>query len=301
MRGETGGEAQKAEDDVLDPRLHVGLAPRLDLVGRLAGERQQHGNVVRAQAPQRVLLLAQYAEVEPIGVDVADLAELARVGDLLQPQHARVVLEQVADHQHALGGARRLDGTLGVGDPLGQRLLDEAVLARLQHPGGEVGMGGNGRGQRDRVEPRIGQKVVEVGGRPARRAATEPGARAPPQRRRTASSVRCRGRCRSYAPGSGPSSRGPPRPPGRARRSQPHQAGRLDPPGHAAQVHDQRRVAHDALRGRGRDARSRSRRDRRRRAPRRGRCCSGRTPAARARAGRGRRHRRRAPAGARGS
>src|ERR1700716_2035870 len=73
VRGEAGREAQEAEDHVLDPGLHVGLAARLDLVRLLAGERQQHGHVVRAQAPQRVLLLAQHAAAEPARVDVADL------------------------------------------------------------------------------------------------------------------------------------------------------------------------------------------------------------------------------------
>ena len=56
---------------------HVALAARLDLVRLLAGEPQQHGHVVRAERPQRVLVGAQLAEVQPVAVDVEDAAELA--------------------------------------------------------------------------------------------------------------------------------------------------------------------------------------------------------------------------------
>ena len=84
---------------------------------------------MRAERPERVLVGAQLAEVEPVGVDVVDLAELAAVGDLLQLRDARVVLEQVPDHQRAPGGVGRGDRALGVRDGLRERLLDEAVLA----------------------------------------------------------------------------------------------------------------------------------------------------------------------------
>jgi hypothetical protein len=86
---------------------------------------------VGAEAPQRVLVGAQLTEVEAVGVDVVDVAELAAAHDQLgERAHPGVVLEQVADHQQrpALGGVER---TLGVGDRLRERLLDEAVLAGL--------------------------------------------------------------------------------------------------------------------------------------------------------------------------
>ena len=81
-----------------------------------------------------------------------DLAELSAVGELLELAHARVVLEQVADHQRAPGPLRRVDRPLGVGDRLGERLLDETVLACFEHAHGELGVRGNGGGERDRIE-----------------------------------------------------------------------------------------------------------------------------------------------------
>ena len=97
------GKRRNAKTTSSMPVAHVGLAARATLDRLLAGEVQDHRDVVRAEAPQRVLVGAQLAEVQAVGVDVVDVAELARVGDLLELAHARVVLEQVADHQHAAG------------------------------------------------------------------------------------------------------------------------------------------------------------------------------------------------------
>ena len=114
--------------------------------GLLAGQMQDDRDVVGAEAPQRVLVGAQLAEVEAVAVDVVDRRR-ARPSSAssLSLRDARVVLEQVADHQHAarrLGG--RGNGALGVGDRLGERLLDEAVLAGLEHRDGELGVVGTG-------------------------------------------------------------------------------------------------------------------------------------------------------------
>ena len=87
--GEAGREAQEAEHDVLDALAHVALAARLDLVGLLAGEPQQHRDVVRAERPQRVLVGAQLAEVQAVAVDVEDAAELAAVDQLLELDRRR--------------------------------------------------------------------------------------------------------------------------------------------------------------------------------------------------------------------
>src|SRR3954463_16020729 len=129
VRGAPGGEAQVAEHDVLDPGLRVGLAARVELVGLLVGQVEDDRDVVGAERPQRVLVRSQLPEVEPVRVDVVDVAELAGVGDLLQLLDARVVLEQVADHEHATRLLGRGDDTLRLRHGLRQRLLDEAVLA----------------------------------------------------------------------------------------------------------------------------------------------------------------------------
>jgi hypothetical protein len=79
-----------------------------------------------------------------------------------------VVLEQVADHQRPASLVRGGHGALGALHRLGERLLDEAVLARAHDGLGELGVRRHGRGEDDRVEPGIGEQLPELGG-PARR------------------------------------------------------------------------------------------------------------------------------------
>ena len=73
-----GGEAQVAEDDVLDALAHVGAPVRDALRGLLADQVQHHRDVVRAEAPQRVLVGAQLAEVQAVAVQVVQLAPARR-------------------------------------------------------------------------------------------------------------------------------------------------------------------------------------------------------------------------------
>src|SRR4051794_3653589 len=155
-------EAQVAEDDVLDRPVHVALAERVQLARLLLGQVQQHRYVVSAQRPERVLVRAQLAKVEPVAVDVADVAELPRTCDLLQLVHARVVLEQVADHQDASCIFPRGYHALGVGDRLRKRLLDEAVLACAQHLDGKLGVQRNRRRDDNCVELVVSEQLVEV-------------------------------------------------------------------------------------------------------------------------------------------
>ncbi len=130
-----------------------------------------------AERPERVLLGPQLAQVEAVAVDVVDVAELAGVHQVLEPLEAGVVLEQVAHHQRAPGGAGRLHHGLGLLGGLGERLLDEAVLAGPEHAKRERGVGGHRGGDHHGVELGIVQQVVERRGgaraREARRHAVE--------------------------------------------------------------------------------------------------------------------------------
>ena len=188
--------------------------------GSSAARRRTHGDVVRAQRPERVLVGAQLAQVEPVAVDVVDLAELARVDQLLQPLQRRGGT-RAGDRPSACGRARRASATtaLGVRQRLGQRLLDEHVLARPRARGGRAARGwapaspprsrrapgrraarrssrvGAGAGER-RADPRELLRVAVADPAPARRRAAR----------------------RSCARGSGPSSRAPRPRPTRSRR-----------------------------------------------------------------------------------
>jgi hypothetical protein len=107
----------------------------------------------------------ELAEIQAVAVDVEDpVAKLTRVGELLQLPHARVVLEQVPNHQYPAACLRGCDRPLGVGDGLGERLLDKAMLAGLQHPYGELGVARDWSSEHHGVECRVLQQLIEIGG-----------------------------------------------------------------------------------------------------------------------------------------
>ena len=161
VRHEPGVEAHERENDILDARLHVALADGVALEGLLAGKPQNHRHVVRAERPERVLVLAVLAEVQPVRVDVVHVAELAGARQLAELLDARVILEQVADHQDAVGCPRGLDEGLRLRSRARQRLLDEAVLPGFEHPGGELRVGRHRRGDHHGVERVVGEQLVE--------------------------------------------------------------------------------------------------------------------------------------------
>jgi hypothetical protein len=118
---------------------------------------------VRPERPQRVLVGPQLAQVEPIPVEVEEVAEVAGVGDRLELLEAGVVLEQVADHQHAPGGARGGGDLLGRRERLGERLLHEAVLPCGEYPQCHLGVRGHRRRADHGVQLGVGEQLVELG------------------------------------------------------------------------------------------------------------------------------------------
>src|SRR5215211_235911 len=167
-------EAHQREHNVLHARLHVALADGGPVVGLLAREHEDHREVVGAEGPERVLVLAMLAEVEAVRVDVAQRAQFAGAHQRGQPFDARVVLEQMAHHEHAFRRARSLDDGLGLLLGLGKRLLHEAVLPRLECLDGEHGVGRHGRGDHQRVERVVAEQLLQPSRRPRRREGAPP-------------------------------------------------------------------------------------------------------------------------------
>ena len=113
------------------------MAVRCRLHDLLLDQVQDHREVVDAERPQRVLVLADLAEVLAVAVDDEHLAELARVDELLHLLHARVVEEEVAGHEDEPARLGEADQLLHLRDPHRRRLLDEDVLAGLERRFGE--------------------------------------------------------------------------------------------------------------------------------------------------------------------
>ena len=162
MRRLPGGEAEVAEDDVLDAGLEERLSAREHLARLLVEEEEDDREVVHAEAPERVLVLPDRPQVLAVPVDVEHLAELARVDQLLQLEDARVVEEQVAGQEGEPALLRERHQRLGVVGAERHRLLDEDVLARGQRPARELCVRRHRGRDDDRLDGVVGEQLVEA-------------------------------------------------------------------------------------------------------------------------------------------
>jgi hypothetical protein len=127
-----GGEPQVAEDDVLDAARQESVALCAHFARLFLEEVQQDRQVVDAERPERVLVRPECPEVLTVAVDVENVAQLARVDDLLQPLHGGVIKQQMTRHQHSAALFREVAQLLQLGGAHRGRLLDEDVLVRLE-------------------------------------------------------------------------------------------------------------------------------------------------------------------------
>src|SRR5262245_4529924 len=88
--------------DVRDIRLEVGAARGGYLDRHLLHEEKDYGDIMRRKAPQRILLAANFSEVETIRVDILQPAQLALLDQLLKAGDRGMVLEQMSHHEDAL-------------------------------------------------------------------------------------------------------------------------------------------------------------------------------------------------------
>lgn len=143
-----GGELQMRGGHVGDGLVQVVAARGQDPRGLLARQGEDHGDVVGREGPEDVLLAPDLAQIQAVGIDVIDPAQLARGGHVLEPDKGRVVLEQMADHEHEPALLGQGDELLGVGLVQNQGLLHIDVASGQQGLTGQ-GVVGLGRGGHD--------------------------------------------------------------------------------------------------------------------------------------------------------
>ncbi len=115
---------------------------------------------MRGEVPDDADVALVKAEVDAARGEEVELAELAAVEHALDRPHRRAVEESVAAHQQQaapLGGVYEAGG---VGARVGERLLDEGVLARLDRGQGQLVMRVDRRRDQDRVDRLVGEQVV---------------------------------------------------------------------------------------------------------------------------------------------
>ena len=125
-------EMQSDEDHIHDPLLEIGLPLGGHDLWFRPEQVQRHRHIVRPEAPERILIHADPAEVQPLAVEVKQIADLACGDEVLHFDDGRMIQEEMSHHQAATGAASQTDQVLGFGRLQGHRLLDQDVLSRLK-------------------------------------------------------------------------------------------------------------------------------------------------------------------------
>ena len=99
VRDDLVGKLQHDEDDVLELSVEQRVLVRAHPFGHSFEEIEQDRDVVRAEVPERVEVLADDTEVETVRIGVDDPAELARPDQLSEDPHRLAVDERVPDHE----------------------------------------------------------------------------------------------------------------------------------------------------------------------------------------------------------
>ncbi len=122
---------------------------------------EDHREVVDAERPEGVLVRPDPPEVLPVAVDAEHLAESARLDQLLQLLHARVIEQEVARHENEVAFGGEGHELVDLAALHRRRLLDEHVLAGLEGCLRELVVRRDGRRNHDRVELGVAEHLLE--------------------------------------------------------------------------------------------------------------------------------------------
>ena len=126
------GKPQLCRGHVGDRLVEVGRAGGRYLVGLFPDQGQNHGNIVRGETPEDVLLAPDFPQVQPVRVEVLQAAQRALADQFPKLQKRRVVLQQMPDHQGPVGGFGQRAQGFRLRDLERQRFFDEDMLAGEQ-------------------------------------------------------------------------------------------------------------------------------------------------------------------------
>ncbi len=120
-------------------------------------------DVVGGEVPDHVQIVLEQAQADPDGVEVQHVPDRPALDDLLDLVHGGVVDEGVIHHQREAPGVRELHERLRRLGGMRHRLLDQNVLAGLEGRLREGVVGPHRRADRQRVDLRVPEEVLEAG------------------------------------------------------------------------------------------------------------------------------------------
>jgi|GEM_PF-2954406 len=156
------GEVQPRVDLVRPRGPKVIQAVGRDRLRPFSEDPDNHGHVVRSQAPPGVLGRPDLAQVEPAGSDVTHGAHHAIPHGLAQRGDTRVILEDVTDGQLEAAGPGSQDQPFGAYSIEGKRLFDKHVPASLEDGQTVRHVQGHGGRKDHGIDVGPGQQVLQA-------------------------------------------------------------------------------------------------------------------------------------------
>ena len=127
------GILKAKKDNVIDSFLHVShaLAPDRNRL-RIAKPILNDADIVRGKVPERVDVGTNAAEIQPLAVDVAKVAQLAGINQFLHIADGRVIDEGVTRHHDEISLGSAPCEFIHLGDLRRQWFLDENVFTSIE-------------------------------------------------------------------------------------------------------------------------------------------------------------------------
>ncbi len=148
-------EPEAEKDHILNSLLNVALTMGRDDRGLFLKEIQDDRQVMGGKGPEGIFVLANDAEIDPLGIDVVDLSQFSGGNHFFQPVHHRVIDQEMADHENPLSLPGQLQHLRCILRVEGHGFFHQDVFVRHQRLFSQRGMGNGGGGNHNPPDLRV--------------------------------------------------------------------------------------------------------------------------------------------------
>src|SRR2546423_34013 len=128
------GILKAKKDNIVDPLLHVSHAlasnrNRLPIAKPVLND----ADIVRGKVPERIDIRTDAAEIQPLTIDIAKIAQLAGINQFLHIADGRVINERVPRHHDETSPGSAPREFIHLGDLRRQWVLDEDMFTSIEN------------------------------------------------------------------------------------------------------------------------------------------------------------------------
>ena len=91
---------QKTQSNVRDLIVQIIASLRLDRVGHLAHQPENHRDIMGSKRPENVLFAPNFSEIKAVRINVLNPAKLSFFNQFLKLQYGRMVPKKMTNHEH---------------------------------------------------------------------------------------------------------------------------------------------------------------------------------------------------------